>query len=105
MTRGNPHRQSGLDQPSPTTRCQARLVAVGGLLGLLGLLGLTVTACGSNDRNEVVTFTDAHGRVCTIIVNTDGNEDSDVDSSAPDCEYPPQGHTPGPATYAPLPSP
>ncbi|WP_230205099.1 hypothetical protein [Parafrankia elaeagni] len=102
MTRGNPHRQSGLGRPRPTTRRQARLVAMGGLLGLLGLMA---TACGSNDRNEVVTFTDAHGRVCTIIVNTDGDEGSDVDSSAPDCEYPPQGRTPGPATYAPLPSP
>lgn len=87
-------------EPSRTTRPRARLAVTGTLLAALGLL---LTACG-NDRNEIVTFTDPHGRVCTIIINTDGNEDSDVDSSAPDCDYPPQDRTPGPATYAPLPS-
>ncbi|MBX6387997.1 MAG: hypothetical protein IRZ08_03165 [Frankia sp.] len=64
--------------------------------------GLVLAACGS-DRNEVVTFTDSHGRVCTAIINTDGGEDGDVDASAPDCDYPPAGRTPGPAAYQPLP--
>jgi hypothetical protein len=77
-----------------------RRIRPGAVAGV-ALAALLATAC-SKDHSEVVTFTDEHGRVCTAVVVVDG-DDGDREASAPDCDYPPQGRTPGPATYRPLP--
>ncbi|WP_049572614.1 hypothetical protein [Streptomyces sp. SBT349] len=63
---------------------------------------LLLTACSRSDRTEIATFTDEHGRVCTAAVVID-SEDSDREVQALDCEYPPEGRTPGPEGYADLP--
>ncbi|MEV6957821.1 hypothetical protein AB0M97_01155 [Streptomyces sp. NPDC051207] len=59
---------------------------------------LTLTACGGQaEPPYVATFTDKHGRVCTAVVTVEGDDGSrEFDVTQPDCEYPPQGRTPGP---------
>ncbi|SFB98911.1 hypothetical protein [Streptomyces aidingensis] len=69
-------------------------LAVAGVLALAG--------CARNDRSEIVTFTDEHGRVCTGAVVIDG-DDGDREMAALDCEYPPEGVEPGPSTAVPVP--
>jgi hypothetical protein len=66
---------------------------------------LALTACGSQAEPPYVsTFTDRHGRVCTAVVTVEGESDGrEFDVTAPDCEYPPQGRTPGPDANQPLP--
>ena len=59
---------------------------------------------GCADRSEVTTFTDEHGRACTATVVVDG-DDSDREATTLDCEYPPQGRSPGATTQRPLPKP
>lgn len=57
--------------------------------------------------SEIVTFTDEHGRACTasVVVDKEQNEGDDYEISSLDCDYdyPPQGQTPGPTRYSPLP--
>ncbi|MEU7658507.1 hypothetical protein [Streptomyces lincolnensis] len=57
------------------------------------------------DYSEIVTFTDKHGRVCTaaVVVDQEQNEGEDYEISSLDCDYPPDGRTPGPAEYTALP--
>lgn len=67
---------------------------------LLAAAGVLLAACA--DNTEIATFTDEHGRVCTAVVTVDG-DDGDREASSIDCEYPPEGRTPGPETYRPMP--
>ncbi|WP_221349485.1 YgdI/YgdR family lipoprotein [Streptomyces beigongshangae] len=71
-----------------------------------GTVALVLAGCGTpTDTSEIVTFTDEHGRVCTaaVIVDKEQNEGDDYEVSSLDCEYPPEGRTPGPTRYSPLP--
>ncbi|MFC7845564.1 hypothetical protein [Streptomyces sp. NPDC057382] len=71
-----------------------------------GLTALLVAGCSTpTDYSEIVTFTDKHGRVCTaaVVVDQEQNEGSDYEISSLDCEYPPEGRTPGPSGYSSLP--
>ncbi|WP_329081719.1 hypothetical protein [Streptomyces niveus] len=68
--------------------------------------GLLLTGCGvPTDYSEIVTFTDEHGRACTasVVVDQEQNEGDDYEVSSLDCDYPPEGKTPGPTRYSPLP--
>jgi hypothetical protein len=67
---------------------------------------LLLAGCGTpTDYSEIVTFTDEHGRVCTaaVVVDQEQNEDDDYEISSLDCDYPPEGRTPGPTRYSSLP--
>jgi hypothetical protein len=57
------------------------------------------------DYSEIVTFTDGHGRVCTgsVVVDQEQSENDDYEITGLDCEYPPEGRSPGPESYRPLP--
>ncbi|MFD7437291.1 hypothetical protein [Streptomyces sp. NPDC059861] len=71
-----------------------------------GAAALLLTGCGTpTDYSEIVTFTDEHGRVCTgaVVVDQEQNQGDDYEIAGLDCDYPPQGHTPGPTRYSPLP--
>ncbi|MFF1294847.1 MULTISPECIES: hypothetical protein [unclassified Streptomyces] len=77
-----------------------------GTAGAVGAAALFLTGCGNpTDYTEIVTFTDEHGRVCTaaVVVDQDQSEGDDYEISSLDCEYPPEGHTPGPTKYSPMP--
>ncbi|MBW8700005.1 hypothetical protein MBT84_10405 [Streptomyces sp. MBT84] len=65
------------------------------------VVGMVVLA-GCADRSEVVTWTDEHGRVCTGVAVVD-SDDGDREVTSIDCDYPPEGRTPGPTTWKPLP--
>jgi hypothetical protein len=69
---------------------------------LASVLSATALMGACADTTQVVTFTDEHGRVCTALVVDDGS-DGDREPTAIDCEYPPPGRSPGPATSKPLP--
>jgi major membrane immunogen (membrane-anchored lipoprotein) len=71
-------------------------------LGVAVAATLALTACSQSDRTEVATFTDEHGRVCTAAVVVD-SEDGDREVQSLDCDYPPEGVTPGPSGYTDLP--
>jgi hypothetical protein len=77
-----------------------------GVALLAGTALLLLAACSqpAADRTEIVTFTDEHGRACTGSVVVD-SEDGDREIVALDCEYPPEGRTPGPTRYQPVPEP
>ncbi|MFD3518928.1 hypothetical protein [Streptomyces sp. NPDC058653] len=67
---------------------------------------LLLAGCSApTDYSEIITFTDEHGRACTaaVIVDQEQNEGDDYEMSTLDCEYPPEGKTPGPTTYSPMP--
>lgn len=72
-----------------------------------GAAALLLAGCNNapTDYSEIITFTDEHGRVCTaaVVVDQEQNEDDDYQISSLDCDYPPQGRTPGPTRYSPLP--
>ncbi|MEV1079277.1 hypothetical protein AB0I98_13645 [Streptomyces sp. NPDC050211] len=71
-----------------------------------GAMVLLLTGCGTpTDYSEIVTFTDEHGRVCTaaVVVDQEQNEGDDYEISSLDCDYPPEGQSPGPTRYSPLP--
>ncbi|MFI6283235.1 hypothetical protein ACIBCM_00530 [Streptomyces sp. NPDC051018] len=71
-----------------------------------GATGLLLAGCSApTDYSEIVTFTDEHGRVCTaaVVVDQDQNEGDDYQVSSLDCDYPPEGRTPGPTRHSPLP--
>ncbi|WP_323377021.1 hypothetical protein [Streptomyces smaragdinus] len=71
-----------------------------------GVTALLLTGCSQpTDSTEIVTFTDKHGRVCTaaVVVDREQNEGNDYEVSSLDCEYPPEGRTPGPTGYTPMP--
>ncbi|MFE4665131.1 hypothetical protein ACFRI7_25790 [Streptomyces sp. NPDC056716] len=72
-----------------------------GLAGA-GVAGMLMLA-GCADRSEVVTWTDEHGRACTGVAVVDADGDREI--SAIDCDYPPEGRTPGASTWQPLPDP
>lgn len=57
------------------------------------------------DYSEIVTFTDKHGRACTatVVVDQEQNQGNDYEVTSLDCEYPPEGKTPGPTRYQPMP--
>ncbi|GAA1509837.1 hypothetical protein [Streptomyces synnematoformans] len=76
----------------------AALAAAAGVLVLAGCSQPT-------DYSEVVTFTDEHGRACTaaVVVDQEKNEGDDYEVSGLDCDYPPDGRSPGPAGHQPLP--
>jgi hypothetical protein len=71
-----------------------------GLLAAPALSVLLLTGCAVNDEIYVSNFTDAHGRACTFVYTAQEGvgigEGRDVDVSQLDCEYPPEGRTPGP---------
>ncbi|MEU5890706.1 hypothetical protein ABZ835_28240 [Streptomyces sp. NPDC047461] len=72
----------------------------------VGAAALLLAGCGNpTDYTEIVTFTDEHGRVCTaaVVVDQDQSEGDDYEISSLDCDYPPEGHTPGPTKYSPMP--
>ncbi|MEU5977533.1 hypothetical protein [Streptomyces sp. NPDC047315] len=80
-----------------------RLAAVGVAAAAAALL---LAGCSQpTDYSEIVTFTDEHGRVCTaaVVVDQEQNEGDDYQVSSLDCDYPPEGRTPGPTRYSPLP--
>ncbi|MGP3971485.1 hypothetical protein [Streptomyces sp. 6N223] len=67
---------------------------------------LLLAGCGTpSDYSEIVTFTDEHGRVCTaaVVVDQEQNEGDDHEITSIDCDYPPEGQTPGPDRYRSLP--
>ncbi|WP_171109917.1 MULTISPECIES: hypothetical protein [unclassified Streptomyces] len=68
---------------------------------------LLLAGCNNapTDYSETITFTDEHGRVCTaaVVVDQDQSQGDDYHISSLDCDYPPQGRTPGPTRYSPLP--
>ncbi|WP_237409375.1 hypothetical protein [Streptomyces sp. M2CJ-2] len=71
-----------------------------------GTAALLLTGCNApTDYSEIVTFTDEHGRVCTaaVVVDQEQNKNEDYEISSLDCDYPPEGQTPGPTRYSPLP--
>ncbi|GAA3505031.1 hypothetical protein GCM10019016_121440 [Streptomyces prasinosporus] len=71
-----------------------------------GAAALLLAGCSTpTDYSEIVTFTDEHGRVCTaaVVVDQEQNENDDYEVSGLDCDYPPEGRTPGPTRYSPLP--
>ncbi len=77
-----------------------------GTAAAVGAAALLLAGCGNpTDYTEIVTFTDEHGRVCTaaVVVDQDQSEGDDYEISSLDCDYPPEGHTPGPTTYSPMP--
>ncbi|MFI6012244.1 hypothetical protein ACIBAG_26090 [Streptomyces sp. NPDC051243] len=78
-----------------------------GVVGVAGVAVLLLAGCGNapTDYSEIVTFTDKHGRVCTaaVVVDQEQNEGEDYEISSLDCDYPPEGRTPGPSGYSPLP--
>ncbi|MFI1829582.1 hypothetical protein ACH41E_24530 [Streptomyces sp. NPDC020412] len=72
----------------------------------VGAAALLLVGCSQpTDYSEIVTFTDEHGRVCTaaVVVDQEQNEGADYQVSSLDCDYPPEGRTPGPTRYSPLP--
>jgi hypothetical protein len=72
-----------------------------------GAAALLLAGCTSapTDYSEIVTFTDEHGRACTasVVVDKEQNEGDDYEISSLDCDYPPEGQTPGTTRYSPLP--
>nr|WBO75906.1 hypothetical protein SBE_006648 [Streptomyces sp. SBE_14.2] len=71
-----------------------------------GVAAAVLTGCSPpTDYSEIVTFTDEHGRVCTaaVVVDQEQSEGDDYEISSLDCDYPPEGTTPGPTHYSPLP--
>ncbi|MGW0916461.1 hypothetical protein ACWD1Z_32720 [Streptomyces sp. NPDC002784] len=67
---------------------------------------LLLTGCSQpTDYSEIVTFTDEHGRACTaaVVVDQEQSEGDDYEISSLDCDYPPEGRTPGAGGYSPLP--
>ncbi|NGO48719.1 hypothetical protein G6048_43830 [Streptomyces sp. YC419] len=71
-----------------------------------GAAVLVLAGCSKpTDYSEIVTFTDEHGRACTasVVVDQEQNEGDDYEISSLDCDYPPEGQTPGPTRYSPLP--
>lgn len=63
--------------------------------------------CAAADSSEIVTFTDEHGRACTAVVVNDQSDEGGPtgrEAQSLDCEYPPAGKSPGPATSRPLPA-
>ncbi|MFI9613325.1 hypothetical protein ACIHCM_16930 [Streptomyces sp. NPDC052023] len=71
-----------------------------------GAAALLLAGCGTpTDYSEIVTFTDEHGRVCTgaVVVDQEQNQGDDYEIAGLDCDYPPEGRTPGPTRYSPLP--
>ncbi|MGW7264421.1 hypothetical protein [Streptomyces sp. NPDC054842] len=77
-----------------------------GLAVAAGSAALLLAGCGTpTDYTEIVTFTDEHGRVCTaaVVVDQDESEGDDYEVSSLDCEYPPEGRSPGASRYSPLP--
>ncbi|GEC02372.1 hypothetical protein SSP24_00270 [Streptomyces spinoverrucosus] len=72
-----------------------------------GAAAMLLAGCNNapTDYSEIVTFTDEHGRVCTgaVVVDQEQNEGDDYQISSLDCDYPPEGRTPGPTGYSPLP--
>lgn len=63
---------------------------------------ILLVGCSNADSSEIVTFTDEHGRACTAVAVKDG-DDGDYEVSSIDCDYPPDGRTPGPVTHQKLP--
>ncbi|QKW10734.1 hypothetical protein HUT18_08815 [Streptomyces sp. NA04227] len=63
---------------------------------------LLLVGCTQSDRSEIVTWTDEHGRACTGVAVID-SEDNDREVNSIDCDYPPEGRTPGRTTSTPLP--
>ena len=71
-----------------------------------GAAVLVLSGCSApTDYSEIVTFTDEHGRVCTatVVVDQEQAEGDDHEVTSLDCDYPPQGETPGPSRYRPMP--
>ncbi|MEU9735080.1 hypothetical protein [Streptomyces sp. NPDC048002] len=71
-----------------------------------GAAVLLLAGCSPpTDYSEIVTFTDEHGRVCTaaVVVDQEQSEGDDYEISSIDCDYPPEGRTPGATAYSPLP--
>jgi hypothetical protein len=71
-----------------------------------GAAVLVLAGCSPpTDYSEIVTFTDGHGRACTatVVVDQEQNEGNDYEVTSIDCEYPPEGKTPGPTRYRPMP--
>ncbi|MFJ4466962.1 hypothetical protein ACIP2X_05490 [Streptomyces sp. NPDC089424] len=67
---------------------------------------LLLSGCAApTDYSEIVTFTDKHGRACTaaVVVDQEQNQGDDYEVASLDCEYPPEGRTPGPTQYSPMP--
>jgi hypothetical protein len=83
-----------------------RLWRLGAVL-TAGAAALLLAGCGTTptDYSEIVTFTDEHGRACTaaVVVDQEQNEGDDYEITSLDCDYPPEGETPGPSRYQPLP--
>lgn len=68
---------------------------------ILGALAVTLLA--GCDYSEIVTFTDEHGRACTVVAVVDqGDQTPEREASGIDCDYPPTGQSPGPVTAKPL---
>jgi hypothetical protein len=61
-----------------------------------------LAGCARSDRSEIVTWTDEHGRACTGVAGIDA-EDGDREVSSIDCDYPPEGRTPGRTSSTKLP--
>lgn len=75
------------------------------ILLAIPLLFLAAACSVPADDSQIVTFTDEHGRVCTavIVIDQDDNRKAGREAQALDCDYPPEGRSPGASTYKPLP--
>ncbi|MEU5522675.1 hypothetical protein AB0L56_14650 [Streptomyces sp. NPDC052079] len=71
-----------------------------GLAASVVLGALLLTGCAEN-KMEIITWTDEHGRACTGVVIKDG-DDSGREVTSIDCDYPPDGVRPGRSTTIPL---
>ncbi|MER6347678.1 hypothetical protein ACWC10_17125 [Streptomyces sp. NPDC001595] len=82
-----------------------RLGKIGSVM-IAGVAALLLAGCSTpTDYSEIVTFTDEHGRACTaaVVVDQEQNEGADYEIASLDCDYPPEGRTPGPDRYSTLP--
>ncbi|MER6678185.1 hypothetical protein [Streptomyces sp. NPDC000983] len=82
-----------------------RLWGLGTVVAAGAALLLLAGCSPPTDYSEIVTFTDEHGRVCTaaVIVDQEQSEGDDYEISSIDCDYPPEGKSPGATRYSPLP--
>lgn len=88
-------------------RPRARIVTTAVLAGVV--LGTTGCQPPLGDELYVQTFTDSHGRACTVVYTVQARNESaidgegrDIDVTKVDCEYPPAGRQPQPGKISKL---
>lgn len=90
-------------------RARVRVLAIVMALGGAAIAAAGCQSTPPDDEMYVKTFTDGHGRACTVVYtvqarydkNNDG-EGRDIDVTQVDCEYPPTGRQPEPGKTSKL---